>query len=186
MPVTPTDAKSPKNWRLFKCWISLYPVSLGLEPPRLTLYKEVGRVAIDIYDQLKVHPAIKLPDPQGGAIDSTGSLVSGLNGALSFTPSIGKKAPYVYVSGHFYSERDTKNPFSFRPVFSGGVLYNIQSANPQLGNPKQEVLDDIKDLKGIIDTAVNTALSTSSTNYEIDKIDYLGLIFGLSGVHFPL
>lgn len=185
MPVIPTDAKSPKNWRLFKAWISLYPEPLGVEPPRLTLYREVGRLAIAIYDRLKVHSLLKLPDPQGGAIDSSGSLVSGLNGALSFTPSIGKKAPYVYVSGHFYSERDIKNPFSMKPVFSGGVLYNIQSANPQLGNPKQEVLDDIKDLKGIINTAVNDALSNTSTSYEIDKIDYLGLIFGISGVHFP-
>ena len=185
MPINPqTTAQSPKNWRLFKSWISFYPQSYGVNTPKLTVYRELGRLAVALYDKLSLNPLIKLPNPQGGAIDSNGSLVSGLQGALSYTPAIGQTPAYVYVSGHYYSNRDIKNPFSTRPVFSGGVLYDIPNGTTSYRAPKLEVLQDVKDLKGAIDTAV-TAMLPTDTDYQLDKIDYIGVIFGLSGIHFP-
>jgi len=177
MAINPqTTAQSPKNWRLFKSWISFYPQSYGVNTPRLTVYRELGKLAVALYNQFLINPLIKLPNPQGGAIDSNGSLVSGLQGALSYTPAIGQTPAYVYVS--------IKDPFSTRPVFSGGVLYDIPNGTTSYRAPKLEVLQDVKDLKEAIDTAVAAMLPTDM-DYQLDKIDYIGVIFGLSGIHFP-
>ena len=103
MPINPqTYAQNPKNWRLFKSWISFYPKSYGVNTPRLTIYRELGKLSIALYNQLLINTSIKLPNPQGGAIDSNGSLVSGLQGALSYTPAIGQTPAYIYISGHFF------------------------------------------------------------------------------------
>jgi len=185
MPLSPqTYAANPKTWRMFKTWISFYPGSVGIETPRLTLYRELGKLAINVYTQLLINTSIKLPHPPSGAVLSNNSLISGLQGALSYTPAIGQTPAYIFVSGHFYSTRDIKNPYSSKPVFSGGVLYDIPSGNPMIRAPKHEVLLDVVDLKTAIETALAAAVP-ASINYEIDKIDYLGLIFGKSGVHFP-
>lgn len=185
MAINPqTYAQNPKTWRSFKTWVSFYPSSVGASPPRLNVYRELGKLAVRIYDTMLANPILKLPTPPSGATLSNGSLISGLQGALSYTPAIGQSPAYVFVSGQFYSTRDIKDPYSSKPVFSGGVLYDIPSGNPMIRAPKLEVLDDIKDLKGAIDAAVAASVPSDIT-YQVDKIDYLGLIFGISGVHFP-
>ena len=51
MPTNPqTYAQSPKNWRLFKSWISFYPKSYGVNTPRLKAYRELGKLATSLYD----------------------------------------------------------------------------------------------------------------------------------------
>jgi len=186
MAVSPkTFAVNPKEWRVFKLWVTLTPLSTTLEaePPRLTVYREMGRLAAAAYNQLKNHPLIKLPEPPTSAVTS-GSIISGIVGSFNYTPQIGNNEPYIFVMGHFHSTRDIKNPYSMRPVYSGGVLYDIPNGYPSLRAPNPNVLEDVKDLKGIIGTEMSASLPVS-VDYNIDKIDYLGLIFGTGGLHFP-
>lgn len=187
MAISPkTSAVNPKEWRTFKVWITVNPLPnvTDPEPPRLTIYREMGRIAAAAYAQLKEHPLIKLPEPPSSTTTGQGSVISGLTGSFSYTPQIGNNEPYIYVMGHFHSDRDIKEPFSTRPVYSGGVLYNIPSGQPSLGNPNVNVLEDVKDLKAIIDNEMIASLP-ASVDYNIDKLDYIGLIFGVGGLHFP-
>lgn len=173
-------AANPSYWRPFKSWISFDIPRPELNTPRLVTYDQIGKLAQKIYQQLYVQEAIKLPQPPS----SFNSAVLPSSSSLNFTPSIGRKRPFVFVSGFYYSESDVKDPYSTKPVFSHGVLYNIPAGHMSFKNPKAEVLQDVKDLKEIIDAAVNDAVN-GEYDYTIDKIDYLGLIFGLGGVHFP-
>lgn len=186
MTTPKTIAASPKNWRPFKTWISITPQTnlVDVNPPRFTSYREIGRIASDAYNRLRNNAFIKLPEPQASAITSGGTLISGIAGSFGYTPQIGNNEPYIYIMGHYYSELDIENTFSKKPVFSGGVLYNIPVGYPSLGVPNVNVLQDVKDLKVIIDSEMTTALPVD-VNYNIDKIDYLGVIFGVGGYHFP-
>lgn len=187
MAISPkTYAVNPKEWRVFKVWITLTPLPNNSDPnpPRLTIYREMGRLAAKAYEQLKNHPLIKLPNPPTSAVSSDGSLISGIVGAFNYVPQIGTNDPYIYVMGHFYSNRDIKNPYSTKPVYSGGILYDIPNGHPSLRAPKVEVLDDVRELKSIIAAEMATALPVS-VDHNIDKIDYLGLLFGIGGLHFP-
>ena len=52
MAINPqTAAQSPKNWRLFKSWVSFYSQAYGVKTPKLTVYRELGRLAISLYEQ---------------------------------------------------------------------------------------------------------------------------------------
>ena len=181
-----TFAVNPKEWRAFKVWITVNPLPniLDEEPPRLSLYREMGRLATTAYEKLRDNALIKLPQAASGATTGRGSLISGLAGSFSYTPQIGNNEPYLYVMGHYHSTRDIKNPYSTRPVYSGGVLYNIPNGHPSLRAPNPNVLKDVKDLRGIIDTEMTNSLP-ANVDYNIDKLDYLGLIFGCGGLHFP-
>jgi hypothetical protein len=187
MAISPkTSAVNPKEWRAFKVWITVYPVTnrVNTEPPRLTIYREMGRLAVAGYEQLRDNALIKLPESPSSATTGRGSLISGLTGSFSYTPQIGNNEPYIYVMGHFHSVRDIKNPYSTKPVYSGGVLYDTQGGYPHIGPPNPNVLEDVKDLKGIIDTEMTASLP-ASVDYNVDKLDYLGIIFGAGGLHFP-
>lgn len=187
MAISPkTFAVNPKEWRVFKVWITVTPLpnNLDPEPPRLTVYREMGRLAVRAYEQLRDNALIKLPEPPSSATTGRGTLISGTTGSMSYTPQIGNNEPYLYVMGHFYSNRDIKNPYSTRPVYSGGVLYDIPQGYPSLRAPNANVLEDVKDLVAIINSEMTASLP-ASVDYNIDKLDYLGLLFGIGGLHFP-
>lgn len=184
-------AVNPKEWRVFKLWVSLTPLPSDLPneyPKRLTVYREMGRLALSAYNQLGSNALIKLPEPPASATTS-GSLISGIVGSFNYTPQIGNTEPYIFVMGHYHSTRDIEDVYSTKPVFSGGVLYNIPSSspanNPTTVAPNPNVIADVIALKNIIDSEMATILP-SDVEYNIDKIDYLGVVFGAGGLHFPV
>jgi len=187
MPTTPkVIAGNSKNWRLFKLWVTLNPLPDSAEsyPRRLTSYRSLGKLASKAFLKLAADPFIKLPNPSSSASTGNGSLISGITGSFSYTPRIGQQDPYIFITGHFYSDRDTKEPYSTRPVFSGGQLYHIPSSNSLLKPPSPNVLDDVKDLRVAIDTALDVVLP-DEVQHKVSKIDYIGINFGIGGVHFP-
>lgn len=180
-----TFAVNPSEWRLFRLWVALAPVSPELDgksPPRLTAYRTVGRIGARAYEELREHPLIKLPEPPGTSF-GTEKTVKGIIGAFNYTPQIGNTMPHLHVSGHFYSDRMIGHPYSLKPVFSGGVLYNIPDNTSPMRAPDANVLADVAQLKEVIDEALTTALTDVS--YNVDKLEYMGVTFGVGGLHFP-
>lgn len=188
MAISPkTYAVNPKEWRLFRTWITIVPSTdiSNDNPNRLVTYRHTGKVAAFIYNALRANAFIKLPDYPTDIISPSGSSLKGVKPYIGYTPRIGNKLPYIFLSGHFHSSREISDPYSTRPVFSGGVLYDIPT-NRDMGvrAPNPNVVDDLKDLKLIISNSLDQ-LVDQQLGYNIDKIDYLGLIFGLGGLQFP-
>jgi hypothetical protein len=185
-----TYAINPKEWRLFKTWVSLTPLSTftGDDIPRLGAYREMGNMAVKAYNQLRANALIKLPEPPASATTGAGSVISGLTGSFNYTPQIGNTPAYIFVEGHFHSTSDIKDPYSMKPVFSGGVLYDIPSHspanNPTMVAPNANLIADMVQLRGIIEADMTASLP-SGVEHNVDKIDYLGIIFGTGGLHFP-
>jgi hypothetical protein len=50
--------------------------------------------------------------------------------------------------------------------------------------PNSDLVSDVLDLKNIIISAMDDVIN-SYLSYTLDKIDYLGVVFGEKGLHFP-
>jgi L-rhamnose isomerase len=181
-----TYAVNPKNWRIFKVWISIQDTTYDEDPrpPRLTSYREMGRVCSNFYRKLSENNLIKFSGAHGN-FDLGPEVLQVNSHELNYSPRIGNVDPYLYVSGHYYSTRVINDPYSTKPVFSGGVLYNIQdNSNPMVKAPAAELVEEVLEIKNIMTNAMDLTIP-SYLSYTLDKIDYLGVIFGSRGLHFP-
>jgi hypothetical protein len=181
-----TYAKNPKDWRLFKAWLSIENsmYEQSPRPPVLGSYREIGRLASKFYYKLNESDFIKLPGihkninlgPEVAQIDSS---------ELNYSPKIGSTLPYIFISGHYYSTRKIEDPYSTKPVLSNGVLYNINNnSNPMVRAPNADLIEDALELKNIINSAMSDVID-DYLSFVFDKFDYLGVVFGRRGLHFP-
>lgn len=181
-----TYAVNPKEWRLFKAWLSIDGTTYddNPRPPVLASYREMGRLCSKFYSKLNENDFIKFPGLHGN-FDLGPDVLQLYSHELNYSPKIGDRSPYVYVSGHFYSTRKIEDPYSTKPVLSNGVFYNIHNnSNPMVRAPNADLVSDILDLKNIIIGAIDDVIDSYLT-YTLDKIDYLGVVFGERGLHFP-
>lgn len=146
---------------------------------RFEQIRDLQKTASIIYDELISDADLTIATPGGGQH----RFGAGLGTAVK--PRIGLNLAQLTVTGYYAVNEKNFIPQPLRPMIHDGEFsegYN--GANAWVNNPTSSTDGYVSSLKTKIETALTNA--GADPDWEVHKIEILGVIYGTNGHHFPL
>jgi hypothetical protein len=152
--------------------------------------RDLQRLGIQLYGELKLVPQITMPEPEGGQNQLSEKFGSIANG-MGVRPQIGNNPSLLMVEG-FYTVSSNPSDQPVGPItliHSNEVLTGPRGArlwDGASGYPTATVVAEVKALHTALDTAASTITDDSGNHPEVFRLVYKNITYGDAGQTFPV